>query len=342
MNQVTIKRIGDKRPATLRLSLLVRFYLETNQYRIEESTVKITERVSRYLINFCGDIKIQNFGYIQAEDFQNWILDGGRNEVTANIYIKTIRPVFRWAIRMNWLEKDPFEDLLLFKISKKRIRIFEPTEFTAMLDSCSSKLWQARLLLAKTAGLRKGEVLNLTVENIDFDKGLLYIQPKKETHYTWRWLPKDKDLRELPLVPQVGKLLIELLISLPDKQPYLLLTAKRYRYLLQLKEEGALSERNRKRPDENWTKPWRQILKRAEIKSGTFHDLRRTCITEWLENGLQPHEVMKLAGHSSIETTLKYYVATRRNLVDKARLASIANLKRQDGEMINCAELKNE
>ncbi|TKJ32352.1 MAG: hypothetical protein CEE38_23385 [Planctomycetes bacterium B3_Pla] len=68
------------------------------------------------------------------------------------------------------------------------------------------------------------------------------------------------------------------------------------------------------------------IFSKAEVRDATFHDLRRTCITEWLENGLYPHEVMKLAGHSNINTTMDYYVSVRRNVVDRARRASEAGL----------------
>ena len=34
------------------------------------------------------------------------------------------------------------------------------------------------------------------------------------------------------------------------------------------------------------------------------------------------HEVQRLAGHSSIETTMKYYVGIRDEMIDKARHAS--------------------
>ncbi len=35
-----------------------------------------------------------------------------------------------------------------------------------------------------------------------------------------------------------------------------------------------------------------------------------------------PHEVQRLAGHSSIETTMKYYVGIWDEMIDKARHAS--------------------
>ncbi|MBI9019111.1 MAG: site-specific integrase [Phycisphaerae bacterium] len=58
------------------------------------------------------------------------------------------------------------------------------------------------------------------------------------------------------------------------------------------------------------------------INRGTFHDIRRTAITNWFYKGLEIIEVMRLAGHSKYETTLKYYLAVKDDLVDKARKAT--------------------
>ena len=70
-----------------------------------------------------------------------------------------------------------------------------------------------------------------------------------------------------------------------------------------------------------------KILERASIDSGTFHDLRRTCITNWFAHGLSEFEVMVLAGHSSFETTRKFYLAVRNDIIDRARMASTKSLK---------------
>ncbi len=64
-----------------------------------------------------------------------------------------------------------------------------------------------------------------------------------------------------------------------------------------------------------------EIKKKAGIKTGTFHDLRRTAITNWFYSDMEITEVMKLAGHSKYDTTLQYYLAVKDDLVDKARRA---------------------
>ncbi len=82
----------------------------------------------------------------------------------------------------------------------------------------------------------------------------------------------------------------------------------------------------RKCPGGNFRRNWKMICKIAGILNGTFHDLRATCITEWFENGMMPHEVQRLAGHSSIDTTMNYYVGIRESMINRAREASSAAL----------------
>ena len=48
---------------------------------------------------------------------------------------------------------------------------------------------------------------------------------------------------------------------------------------------------------------------------------KRDVITNWFYEGLKITEVMRLAGHSKYDTTLKYYLAVKDDLVDKARQA---------------------
>ena len=138
------------------------------------------------------------------------------------------------------LEQNSFEGLPLLKAPKKPVRIFSRDEFEKILAAVCSLIWKARIMLAKTAGLRRGEILNLILKDVDFAKGKIVVQPKEDTKYTWRWSVKDKDVRELPLVDKTAQLLIDIQAELPEGQPYLLLPARRYQYLMGLKAKGKL------------------------------------------------------------------------------------------------------
>ncbi len=75
-------------------------------------------------------------------------------------------------------------------------------------------------------------------------------------------------------------------------------------------------------PVNNFTRRFQSILALAGIDNREFHDLRRTCLSQWLTDGLREFDVMNLAGHACLETTRTFYLSVRRDLIDRARVVS--------------------
>ena len=315
-----------EQPEKIRLSELLEDYLERTRTQIEPSTAKAVIYCMKDFVAAVGNTYADRIAYKHCERFQQYCVDKGLRPASVNTHIKLVKRIFSLAVKRGQLEENPFTGIPLMKVPQKAARIFSRDEFEGILAVVPSAIWKARIMLAKTAGLRKGEILNLTVSDIDFAGGKVFAQPKEDTQYTWRWVVKDKDRRELPLVDEVAQLLIDIQTELPEGQPYLLLPPQRYQYLMRLKAKGKLKSEMCKCPDVNFGRSWKTIFRKAGIDDGTFHDLRSTCITEWLEKGLLPHEVRKLAGHADIKTTMNYYVGIRESLIDKARDASSAAL----------------
>ena len=300
----------EKQSAT-NLSTLIKKYLKANR-RIEETTAKMTKRVFDYMIDAVGDIGIGDFTIRQAELFQASLVDRGLRRISVNSYIKMASPVFTWAIACGYIEVNPFAKLKKFKITRKKVQVFTPFEIERILKCCPDDIWTARILLGLTS-LRKGEVLNLTVDDVDFGNSVIYIQAKEETAYTWQWQPKDCQQRVLPLTSGLGDLLLKLYQELPSGQPYLLLKPRRYSFLLRNRDR--LNDRIRKCPDNNFNRTFKNICQRA-FADGCFHMLRKTALTE-LTSGLRLQEVQELAGHSNIETT-RSYLASRPDVLTRA------------------------
>ncbi len=72
----------------------------------------------------------------------------------------------------------------------------------------------------------------------------------------------------------------------------------------------------------NFKRDFDLILHRAGISDGEFHDLRRTAICNWFEEGMSEFDVMKLAGHADFRTTHRFYLRVRDDLVQRARRAT--------------------
>jgi hypothetical protein len=175
-----------------------------------------------------------------------------------------------------------------------------------------------------TEDMRKSELLNLTWADIDFESRVVEVSPKEDTPETWEWRIKDTDRRTLSLKEDVIRLLINLQDQRPEGYPYVLVPPRRYDYIqnhLRATGEWTLSHA-RTSVINNFKVMFDRILAAAHVKNGTFHDLRRTAITEWLYQGLNIFDVMRLAGHSKYETTYQFYLQVKDGLMDRARGAT--------------------
>ena len=105
--------------------------------------------------------------------------------------------------------------------------------------------------------------------------------------------------------------------------PYVFVPVDRYDCIQQLRkqEKWTLKHASRKVIGK-FTPVFDQILKRAHVRKRTFHCLRNTALTNWFANGMNEHDVMTLAGHSSFATTHAFYLAVADDLVDRARVAA--------------------
>ena len=310
-------------PDRMRLDKLLQDYLERTRTQIEPSTADSAAYRMRDFIAANGNIYVDQVTFRHCERFQQYCTDRGLSPASVNTHIKMVKRIFSLAMKRGQIESNPFNGIQLMKTPRKNIRLLSDNEVQRLLRMTSHNLiWKARILLAKTAGLRRGEILNLTINDMDFDKAKITVQPKPNTENSWRWVVKDKERRELPMIDEVAKIMARIHSELQSGQPYLMLTEQRYRYVLKLKNAGTLSDRMAKCPDNNFRRNFLHLCKNAKVEKVTFHDLRATCITEWFEMGLMPHEIQRLAGHSSIETTMKYYVGIREEMIDRAREAS--------------------
>jgi len=315
-------RMGIIEPGRLRLCELLADYLEQTRTQIEPSTADSAAYRMRDMISAVSNKYAGEVTYRDCESFQQHCIDKGLSPASVNTHIKMVKRIFSLAVKRGQLERNPFDAFPLMKVPQKAIRLLSQNEIQRLLTAAKDPVWKAKIMLSKTASLRRGEVLNLTINDVDFDKGKVIVQPKPDTDSTWRWVVKDKERRELPLIESVAQLLADITAGLQEGQPYLFLSAERYEHLLMLKKSGKLIDRVAKCPEANFRRGWKLICKRAAVEGVTFHDLRATCITEWLEKGMMPHEVQRLAGHSSIDTTMNYYVGIRESMIDRARQAS--------------------
>ena len=130
---------------------------------------------------------------------------------------------------------------------------------------------------------------------------------------------------------EIVQILVDHQAQQPEKYPYVFMPTARYDHIQNvLRPKGKWTlEDSRVRVVNNFKRSFDKILSKANVNSGTFHDIRRTSISMWFANGMSEYEVMRLAGHSDFSTTHKYYLAVADGLVDRARLATAQGLRQK-------------
>ena len=189
--------------------------------------------------------------------------------------------------------------------------------------------WEMRIRMCLGTGMRRGELLNTTWRDIDFARMTVDVSPKKDGMDTWEWHIKDTERRTLPLTAELVRLLVEHQMSQPEGCPYIFVPMARYERIQEYRRAGQWNVEKGRSPLSKFCHHFNKIRDLADIHTGTFHDLRRTCLSNWIIQGLSLHEVRELAGHASIETTERFYLAVRRDVLDRARAASEASRKGQ-------------
>lgn len=299
-----------------KLNELLDLYLAAHRLRLSPSTVRLTQQAWRQMVALTGDIKVRAFRQTEAENIQALWLSQAR-PTTARIYRKSVSPVFSWAKLKKYIKTHPFRDIKTPRESKKQVRVYTDDEFRRLIRACQGDIrWILILLVARSTGMRKSAIQNLTRDEICFEAETINLREKEKTASTWPWRIKDREERTLPLATMVANLLTELLYSTPATQPYILVKPARYFHLLEMRKLGQLTDAMRMYPVSNFDRTFRKIKKRANVK-GRFHDLRATCLTD-LSNVLNLNELLHVGGHSDVETSMRY-IGIGRDAVNKAR-----------------------
>jgi integrase len=262
-----------------------------------------------------------------AEAFVAGRLRSGTSVATVNKDIRTLKRIFNLAIepRGYLMEgRNPFRKIKQRKYCPKPIRYVTPQEFASLCVSSANLWWKALLSVGYTTGARIGEILNLTWADLDFETNQIRIARKQEGEGSPAWEPKDREGRVLPTPPEVMQLLADLQASSTEGCPYVFIPSERWEHIQRLRKNGTWKEKQFL--INNLNRNLRVLRKRAGVAKFTYHDLRRSCITNWARY-LPAHVVRKLAGHSDIKTTQTYYLSVQEDDLEKARQVQSAILK---------------
>jgi integrase len=281
-----------------------------------------------------GDIDVQEVQYRHGEQFIQYCFGQDISAATVAKKVKHLKRVFQLAEDRGQLNQHPLRKLKPPKAPRRKIRVFTDDECDRLCKAARQYekngrpvKWELIIRMCLGTGVRRGELMDPTWRDIDFASMTVEVSPKKNREDTREWYIKDTDRRTPPLTAELARLLVEFQVSQPEGNPYVFVPMARYELIQELRRKGQWTVEKGRSPLSKFWHHFNKIRRRAEIASGTFHDLRRTCLSNGIIQGLSLREVKELAGHAGIGTADQCYLAVRKDVVDRARATSEVSRK---------------
>ena len=279
---------------------------------IKPSSYERYEGVYRNYIQGCV-LSGKQIKEITSQDVQKYyskLYAGGVS--TSRIYNinKVLRKYFNWCIGHQLIEKNPCSRVTIpgkREYKEEIIEVFSDDEIRRIVRAIDNPTYKLMIVFAFNTGMRLGELLALRYQ--DVENGVVRVtqslseyavidadgESKREQGLQ---SPKSRtSIREIPLPDG---------IVLPEGNPddFIFLTSN-----------------GKHISKASFRKTWMRILERANVPYRKFHACRHSYITRLIQAGVPIAVVKELAGHSTIEMTMRY---THIDLADK--LAAVKKL----------------
>jgi len=285
-------------------------YYKARERELEPGTLELHKQTGRYLMSYFGEQrKLDGIDRKDARAFKTALAGGEMAQVnkrrrksqkllaitTVDQHIRNARRIFRQAKEDDLITVNPFDLLRGGKPIEKDWHYVDYEEFGKLMEA-ARPAWKLLLALARLAGLRLEEALELPWRKIDWIERRLTVISRDNNAAEGEFQVKDKDARVVPICQD----LFSVLQSASDQKSDLVIP------------RGSLMYKN----------VWRDfqvIAKRAGVASYSkpIHSLRKSRITDWA--GEHPaHVVKEWAGHADIRTTVKFYLKVSESEYDKA------------------------
>lgn len=220
--------------------------------------------------------------------------------------------VFDFAIKMNVLIDNPMKHVSFSTgkrtIKKAKLKFFEVDELKRFLECCkedSFPLTYPLFRLLAFSGIRKGELLALTWDDIDLEQGMLTINKTAALNNKNQVEATTSKTKHSNRTISLDELTVQVLKKWKIKQKEYLLM-----YGIKTLKEDQLVFASKSNNYLAMTRP-NQLLARLCDKYGfpniSIHGFRHTHCSLLFEAELSAKEVQDRLGHSDIQTTLNIY-----------------------------------
>ncbi|MFB3167484.1 site-specific integrase [Neobacillus sp. 179-C4.2 HS] len=267
-----------------------------------------------------GGIKIAKLHPSHLQEYYsqklvNGKLDGqGLSAQSVKHHHRLIHKALKDAVKWQFLGRNIAQAVTPPKVKKVEMKIWDNIQVKTFLKAAKTSAYYPIYLTAIYTGMRRGEVLGIRWQDIDFDNNIIYIrqslQEVKKLGLTFKE-PKSGKSRSITITTLLTK---ELKKLHKQQLEFKLLFGKEYHDL-----DLVFAQKNGKpiQPTE-MARDYRKVVDNSGLPYIRFHDLRHTHATLMLQQGVHPKVVSERLGHSTIGITMDTYTHVLPNMQKEA------------------------
>jgi integrase len=291
---------------------------------VRQRTYERYEQIVRVHIKpVLGRVKLSALTPAHVRALYREKLDAGLAPRTVRYIHVTLSKALKQAVADGLIPLNAASSVKSPKPKKNEIRPLDREQVRAFFETVSGERLEPLYVLAVTAGLRAGELLGLKWEDLDLEAGMLQVRRSLSEARSGRIFeaPKSGKGRSIRLTRRAVNAL----------------RAHRKRQLEErMKLAGLWQDHGLVFPSQvgtplsgrNLIRSFKRHLERGGLpQSFRFHDLRHTCATLLLRQGVNPKFVQELLGHSDVSLTLNVYSHVLPDMGDQAAIAMDAALQ---------------
>jgi len=244
------------------------------------------------------------------EDFLDTIADDGCNSSTQQRYYQIIGACLKNAVRKDHIDKNPIEKVDRPKRAKFTASYYTRDEALHLLECVRDETCYIPILLGLFYGMRRSEATGLQWSSVDFENNQIHIDHKayvqsikgKTQVVITDVMKTDASKRTLPLIPQVRE---ELLKHKKKQEEYRRAFGRSY--CREWKGCVCVDPSGNILSPDFVTSHFGQLLTKYGLRKIRFHDLRHTCASLLVAQGVPMKQIQLWLGHSTFSTTADIY-----------------------------------